>query len=324
MTDPYPDQTMAPPHASALPAQQVGALTTALQRVIVVANDKGGVGKTSISANLAALYATANYRVLAIDLNRQANLSDDLGYRDTGVDDQGVGLLSALQHGTDLKPVPVPDRPGLDVVSGGTALTDLTAIMVTRLATQGGTALTALARALAPVTGPYDLVIIDTPPENTTLVDLALRAARWLVMPTKSDKGGLVGMRLLAQRFTAAREHNPTLGLLGVVLFATGRTATAIHRGVRDKVEKEFGGASPMLTATIGHSERIADDTREHGRVAHELESDAANQPQWWEALRAGQRSGPRIPPTAGNVAEDYRKLAAEILDVLAAAEGAR
>jgi cellulose biosynthesis protein BcsQ len=195
--------------------------------------------------------------------------------------------------------------------------------MVGRIQQHGRSAFLALARALAPAAAGYDLVLVDTPPENTLLVDLALGAARWLLMPTRTDGGGLVGMQLLAERFTIAREINSQLALLGVVLFGTNRTATAIHRGVRADVEAAFGqGSSPVLTAIIGHSESIAKETRKRGRVAHELESDASTQPQWWEALRAGERTGPRIPPTASNVAEDYRKLGAELLDLLAAAEG--
>ncbi|WP_207549810.1 ParA family protein [Thermostaphylospora chromogena] len=290
--------------------------------MIAVANDKGGVGKTSITANLSALYATAGYRVLALDLNRQANLSDDLGYRGSPVDDQGAGLLATLLAGQPVRPVPVPGRPGLDVVPGGVALGDLTGVMVGRVQQRGRQAFRALAVSLAPVAAGYDVVIIDTPPENTLLVDLALGAARWLIMPTKTDGGGLVGMQLLAERYIIAREINPDLELLGVVLFGTTRGATAIHRSVRDQVERAFGtGTSPMLTAMIGHSERIAVESRALGRVAHELESDAASQPAWWEALRAGDRTARRIPPTAANVAEDYRKLAAEVLDRLAAAE---
>uniref|UniRef100_UPI003F4929BC ParA family protein n=1 Tax=Sphaerisporangium sp. CA-236357 TaxID=3240030 RepID=UPI003F4929BC len=309
-----------------------GSGDPALARVIAIANDKGGVGKTSITANLSALYATAGYRVLALDLNRQANLSDDLGYRGSEIDDQGAGLLTAIMTGQPVRPVPVPGRPGLDVAAGGVQLGDLTGIMVGRVQQQGRAAFLALARALAPAAAPYDLVLIDTPPENTLLVDLALGTARWLLMPTKSDGGGLVGMQLLAERFTIAREINPHLGLLGVVLFGTARGATAIHRSVRSNVETAFGvGSSPVLTATIGHSERIAMDTRALGRVAHELESDAANQPSWWEALRSGKDSNSaaatpiarRIPPTASSVAEDYRRLAAEVLDLLATAEGA-
>jgi cellulose biosynthesis protein BcsQ len=284
------------------------------------------VGKTSITANLAALYSTAGYRVLIVDLNRQANLSDDLGYRDSAIDDQGLALLNALQHQMPLVPQPVPGRPGLDVIPGGVKLTALTGIIISALSVEGPDAYLALARAIAPIAEPYDLVIIDTPPENTTLVDLALRTARWLLMPTKSDGGGLVGMKLLAERFVAARQTNPALALLGVVLFATGRKSTAIHREVRQEVEEAFGAAnSPMLTTFIGAAEALAKKTRKNGRVAHELESDAAQEPAWWASLKseeAGEKKESRIPPTATNVAEDYRKLGAEVLDVLEAAEG--
>ena len=53
----------------------------ALARVMAIVNDKGGVGKTSIAANMAGQMAAAGFSVLLIDLNRQANLSDDLGFR---------------------------------------------------------------------------------------------------------------------------------------------------------------------------------------------------------------------------------------------------
>lgn len=314
----HPPQGTLAAAAAAVP----GADLPGLDRVLAVANDKGGVGKTSITANLAALYAAAGYRVLAVDLNRQANLSDDLGYRGTAIDDQGSGLLMALIAGQPLQPVEAPGRPGLDVVPGGVRLHDLTAVMTGRVQTEGAAWQRALARVLAPVAGAYDLVLIDTPPENTLLIDLALGAARWLLMPTRTDAGGLVGMQLLAERFTVARRVNAPLGLLGVVLFGTSRTARAIHASVREQVEAAFGlPSSPMLTAMIGHSERIANQSRARGRVAHELESDAASQPAWWESLRRGERVQGRIPPTASNVAEDYRRLAAEVLDRLAAAE---
>jgi len=309
-----PDTAVGP--GGAVPAQ------APLARAIAIANDKGGVGKTSITANLAALLAAAGYKVLALDLNRQANLSDDLGYRGTEIDDQGAGLIAALLTGRPVTPVAVPTRPGLEVVPGGVALGDLTGMMVGRVQQRGREAFRALEVSVAPVAGGYDVVLFDTPPENTLLVDLALGAARWLLMPTKTDRGGLVGMQLLAERFLIAREINPDLALLGVVLFGTARGASAIHREVRQAVDEAFGTAdSPVLTAMIGHSERLAADSRALGRVAHELESDAASQPAWWESLRAGDRSQRRIAPTAATVAEDYRKLAAEVLDILAAAE---
>ncbi|MDQ1650811.1 MAG: chromosome partitioning protein, partial [Cryptosporangiaceae bacterium] len=264
--------------------------------------------------------AAAGYNVLLLDLNRQANLADDLGYRDTdGIDDAGAGLLTALVGGTSLKPV-TGVRPNLHVVPGGKKLEDLTPLLLSRFQNKGRAAFLALAEALAPIAPNYDVVLIDSPPENTILVDLALAAARWVIMPTKSDTGGLVGMRLVAERFALAREVNPQLGLLGVVLFATGTGATAIHAEVRRDVTEAFGGQSPVFSATIRHSERVGRDSRKLGKLAHELEVAAAHQPAWWEALRRGEKTA-RISSTAASVSADYQELATEVLQVLAAAE---
>ena len=77
-------------------------------------------------------------------------------------------------------------------------------------------------------------------------------------MHARSDKGGLVGMQLVADRFKLAHEINPGLQLMGVALFAAGTGSKAIRKEVRRDVEKAFGGASPMFEATIRYSERTA------------------------------------------------------------------
>ena len=64
----------------------------ALRRTIAVLNGKGGVGKTSLTANLSGLFADAGYRVLAIDLDPQGNLGNDLGYLGAVLGDGGAGL----------------------------------------------------------------------------------------------------------------------------------------------------------------------------------------------------------------------------------------
>lgn len=293
----------------------------ALERVIALINDKGGVGKTSLTANLGGQLAAAGYRVLLIDLNRQANLAEDLGYRrQPDIHDDAAGLLSALLAGTPLTPASGV-RVNLDVVAGGRRLEDLTPLMLSRFQNGGRQAFLALADALVPIASGYDIVLIDSPPENTILEDLALGAARWVLIPTKSDSGSLIGMKLVAERFKLAREINPLVSLLGVALFATGTSATAIHAEVRANVAAAFGGESPMFASVIRHSERTAKDSRELGRLAHELEVDAAQQPAWWESLRNGQKLS-RISATAASVSADYRQLAAEVLDILALAEG--
>ncbi|MDT7681811.1 MAG: chromosome partitioning protein [Pseudonocardiales bacterium] len=293
----------------------------ALGRVVAIVNDKGGVGKTSIAANLAGQFAGAGYRCLLIDLNRQANLADDLGYRGSDADDQGAGLLGSVLAGAPLAPS-LNVRPQLDVVCGGARLEDLTPIMVSRLQHRGRMAFRVLGDVLAPIASDYELVFIDCPPESTILSDLALAAARWVLMPTKSDVGGLVGMTLVAQRFTLAQEINPRLGLLGVVLFATGSRSRAIHGEALGAIDGAFGGDSPRFETTIRHAERTAQDARRLGKLAHELEIEVAAQPAWWEALRLDIRT-PRVSATAASVAGDYRALGVEVLTALQAAEEA-
>lgn len=301
---------------------------TALARVIAVLNDKGGVGKTSVVANVGGQLAEAGYRVLLIDLNRQANLSDDLGIRGTEADDQGRGLTDALiMQGRIPLAVASGVRPNLDLVSGGKALGEVTTWLVVKSAHESSsgeeTATLSLANVLVSVAEHYDLVLIDCPPENVQLGDLALAAARWVIMPTRSDIGGLVGMELVAERFSKAQEINPSLGLLGAVLFGTGTAARAIHKEVGESIAAAFGGASPLFTSKIRHSERTGVDARRWGKLAHELEADLAAQPAWWKVLRDGaDGSRPRVSSTSASVAADYRELAVEILTVLREAEG--
>jgi chromosome partitioning protein len=294
---------------------------TVFHRVIGLANDKGGVGKTSLAANLAGQYAAAGYRVLLIDVNIQANLAEDLGYRDTDIDDEGAGLVAALISGLPLQPAKSV-RENLDVVPGGERLEELVAVLAARSVSNPVKAKTALRDSLAPIAHHYDLIIIDSPPESKWLCNLVLCVARWIIIPTKSDIGGLRGMRLVAERFGPAREVNPDLELLGVVLFSTGSTATAIHRRVREAVEQAFGGHSPMLEATIRHSERVGSDMRLLGKLAHELEIAAQNQPPFWQALRDGKKPS-LLSKTTGKVSDDYADVAAEVLQIVVAAEQA-
>lgn len=305
----------------ALPEYVRAAREASLSRVITMTNDKGGVGKTTLTTNLLGQYAAAGYRVLGVDLNRQANMSDDLGYRGSAIDDQGENLYEAIRRPGRVPLQAHQVRDGLFVVPGGTELTGLTSLVTTRMQDQGADAYLGLAAALAPIGADYDLVIIDSPPENIVLVDLALAAARWVIMPTKSDTGGVVGMKLVAERFAKAKQINPGLSLLGVVLFGTLSNATAIHEEVRADVRAAFGGHDPMLTATIRHSERVARNMRRQGKLSHELELDAAQQPAFWQALREGRKPEQRHSAATGRVSEDFRNVALEVLDIINAVE---
>jgi len=121
-----------------------------LSRVVAVMNGKGGVGKTSLTANLAGLYAAAGYRVLVLDCDPQGNLGVDLGYLGDGRADDGAELVRAITTGS--APRPITDiRVNLDVLPGGDALNDLAAELAGRRDLGAGAGAPALAASLAQV-----------------------------------------------------------------------------------------------------------------------------------------------------------------------------
>ena len=120
-----------------------------LANSIMFGNGKGGVGKTSICANVAGLAAQSGWRVLTVDLDPQGNLGSDLGYKQRGMSDEGEGLLHAVVSGASLEPLRNV-RPRLDALPAGAATTDLVAVLSNRRSVDP-TAITDIARVLAPI-----------------------------------------------------------------------------------------------------------------------------------------------------------------------------
>ncbi len=291
-----------------------------LRRTIAVINGKGGVGKTSITANLAGLFAASGYRVLAVDLDPQGNLGSDLGYLGAGLSDGGAGLRSAS---LDLKaPEYLNDvRPGLDVVPGGEHLHDLAAMLQARSRTGRGGAQD-LAVTIAELAGEYDLTLLDCPPGSDVLQEGALHAARWALIPTKTDDASRAGLRDVARRFLTARNANPDLAVLGVVLFGINTNARRVVGQARTALEQDLGGVAPVLATAIRHVEAAAVDARGRGQLVHELERDASAAPKWYERLRnPGEAPTQRLAGSAGVLAGDYEALAEEVLTRLVEAE---
>ncbi|MFK4637225.1 ParA family protein [Paenarthrobacter histidinolovorans] len=159
---------------------------TGLDRVVALVNGKGGVLKTTLTANLGGLLAVSGWRVLLVDFDPQGNLGLDLGYRHTAkVDDDGMGMAQSLMFGAPL--MPVKDiRPNLDVVPGGLHLDQAAAGLVSLAGKDARRAKLALAAALSPVADQYDIIFIDCPPGNEPLQLAALGAAAQIIVPTKT------------------------------------------------------------------------------------------------------------------------------------------
>ncbi|MHA6797578.1 ParA family protein (plasmid) [Pseudonocardia bannensis] len=309
---------------------------TALQRVVLVANQKGGVGKTSIVTALAGLIARPDRRVLVVDADPQGNATaSDLGVEG----DRGRSLMLSLQYGEPLQ-VQTDVRPGLDLVAGGPLLAQVGALTTT--AAQTGLDVVAnLRTALAEVCarGNYTVVLIDSGPGDAPLLDALLRTTRYLVVPTKDDDASLSGMELLALRYLRARQEGAPVELLGVVLFDANPRATARNAQVLSDIDDVLAGSGATSFPTMIRSDRAAalDLRAAHLTPAELVAASAAQNKSRLARLRGGKHRADRKPESTDNgeprlwsrdpsaLASDYQALARELLTRIATAEaGAR
>lgn len=297
----------------------------ALSRVVVVANGKGGAGKTSVAVHLAGLAAVAEWRVLLIDLDPQGDAgrcivqgwphSEDPEH----ASDDGDRLFKAIADGQDLVPTINQVRPGLDFVGGGARL-DAMEDVVTGNARRAQDSTILLARALARVADDYDLIVIDTPPTRPMLLQLALAAARWLVIPTRSDRMSISGLHTLTRDVESARRINPTVEVLGAALVAVGTQASTVRSRALDDIGAVLEGIAPTFHTVVRYAEASANETPEMGLLAHELADRAGGAEPWYAALREG-RVPTRIIGSMSHLAGDYVRLSNEILRRIAARE---
>lgn len=296
-------------------------VSEALKRVVVVANRKGGVLKSSIVRNVADVAARAGYRVAVLDGDPQGNLSEI----DFGVDtDGGRGLAMALQYGTELTPV---SARGVDVICGGPELQG--AIGASMMPGSEVTLEQNLRKSLARLTqqAPYDLVLIDSGPGDTRLLDAYLWAARWLIVPTLDDEAALAGVDKMGQRFVAAKRAGAQVEFLGAVVGKVNPRATARNAEVRREVEMMLGEEATPFDATIRYDAAGRVDARRHAMSAKDVAEEAVRQAKarldrvkgatqapgdvWWSnAKNAGQ-----------GLAQDYEHLTREILTRIGAKE---
>ncbi len=294
-----------------------------LARTVLVANQKGGVGKSSIVTSVAALTARADRRVLIVDADQQANATQ----ADLGVEgDRGRGLAMALQYSAPLEPVR-DVRPGLDLIPGGPMLAMVAAAHAT--AAQTGVDLRGnLVQALGALCAleRYMLVLIDSGPGDAPLLDALLGTVRYLVVPTRDDDGSLAGVELLAARYLRARKAGSGVQLLGVVLFDANPRATARNAQILHEVDNLLEGSGARSFESMIRSDRAAAvDLRARHLTAGELVAAAEDyRKQRLQRLRDGGDSdkSDRLwsrDPSA--LAGDYQQLAREMLARIATAE---
>lgn len=267
--------------ATGPPAASVGT------RVIAVANQKGGVGKTTTAVNLGACLAELGVRTLLIDLDPQGNASTGVGLDTRAID---VSMYDVLLADVPLRDcIVATGQPNLWAAPANLDLAGAEIELVPAFSRESR-----LRQALATVAGEYDVVLIDCPPSLGLLTVNALAAADEVLVPLQCEYYALEGLGQLLRNVELVRRNlNPTLEISTVVLVMYD-ARTKLAEQVADEVRRHFGDkvCRTIVPRTIRLSEApsfglpiIAYDPSSRGAIAYRL---LAKEVRDGETRRAG------------------------------------
>jgi chromosome partitioning protein len=181
-------------------------------RIISIANQKGGVGKTATTTNLGRTLFEMGYRVLVVDMDPQGNLSASFKSCHANSSTLAVALLDR-QVSLPIVPVARCRISILDLVPTNISLAATEAALMNKLGREFR-----LREQLASVADRYDFIFIDTPPSLGLLTINSLVAAQLVLVPTEARYFSLQGLKMLQESIDEILYINPDLRILGIVL----------------------------------------------------------------------------------------------------------
>lgn len=219
-------------------------------RIVAVANQKGGVGKTTTSVNLAAALARFNKKVLLIDLDPQGNATVSVGIEKDDLDATVLDVLSG-----ELKAKEAILETEIENLKLMGANSDLTAAEVELI--HGDEGALKLKKALKKQKDKFDVVIIDCPPTLSMLTLNALAAAEGLIVPVQCEYFALEGLSALMDTIQAVQENlNPNLQIDGLLRTMHDRRNT-LANDVSNELVAHFG--LQVLQTIIPRNVRLAE-----------------------------------------------------------------
>lgn len=220
-------------------------------KVYAIANQKGGVGKTTSVVNLCAYLAAGGRRVLAVDMDPQSNATSGLGFDKNAMAPSAYDLL--LGAATLNEVVRRHDELGMDLLPANPALSGAEVELVNEMAREYR-----LQHALRPVFEQYDYIIIDCPPSLSLLTINALTAARdGVLIPVQCEYLALEGLSQLILTINMVKRYlNPGLEVRGLVLTMYD-SRTNLSRQVVEEVRAHFPGK--VFRAIIPRNVRLSE-----------------------------------------------------------------
>ena len=222
-----------------------------MSRIIAIANQKGGVGKTTTAINLGACLAVAEKRTLVVDVDPQANATSGLGVKKEQIEGS---LYDVLVDGTPLADVIVP-AVHFPFLSVAPATRDLVGVEVELVSRKGRE--TILREALAGVRDRYDFILIDAPPSLGMLTLNTLAAADAVMIPIQSEFYALEGLSQLLNTVRIVQKNlNPALQIEGVLLTMYDHRLN-LSKQVAEEAKEYFG--PKVYRTTIPRNVRLAE-----------------------------------------------------------------
>ena len=210
-------------------------------KIIAIANQKGGVGKTTTSINLAASLGVLEKKVLLIDADPQANATSGIGI---DVESVVIGTYQLLEHSSSAREAIVKtETPNLDIIP---AHIDLVAIEIELVDKQAREYM--LKKALQEIKNDYDYILIDCAPSLGLLTLNALTAADSVIIPIQCEYFALEGLGKLLNTIKSVQKiHNPELDIEGLLLTMYD-SRLRLSNQVVEEVQKHF---NDMVFETI-------------------------------------------------------------------------